>query len=69
MSQVRNGDRIRILQTGWSGARVRKGDELEVIGRVTEKVFVTESPRVPLASGWWFGDHHEGEGWERVELS
>lgn len=66
MAPVQKGDRIRILEDGWSGARVEAGDVLKVTGRLGSGVFVTESPRNPQAEGWWFADWHEGEGWERV---
>lgn len=67
MGPVEPGDRIRVLQSDWMGARVEEGDVLIVTRRVTEGIFATNSPRNDAALGWWFGDHHEGTGWERVE--
>lgn len=64
--KVGKGDRIRILQDELSSANVLVGDVLDVLGRVSDGAFLTESPRSPHAEGWWFSDHYEGEGWERV---
>ncbi len=65
--KVKSGDSIRVTEDGLLGARVLAGDVLEVIGRLSGTVFITESPRAPWANGWWLPDTQEGEGWERVD--
>lgn len=67
--KVQEGDKIEILDDGALGAAVERGDVLQVTGRISGAVFVTESPRRPLARGWWFSDSSEGEVWRRVESS
>lgn len=64
---VKKGDKIRILQDNLSRAIVLEGDVLEVTGRISRTVFITESPRSPDAQGWWFDDGLQGEGWELVQ--
>lgn len=67
MAHAKKGDKIRILQDGLSCAVVRKGDVLEVVGRVGPGVFVTGSADPSDVRTWWFHDHSEGEGWEYVD--
>lgn len=65
--RVKEGDAVRILQTDFAGANVLRGDVLKVVGRLSEGIFIIESPRSPHANGWWLADRSEGDGWERVD--
>lgn len=64
--KVKIGDKIRITEDNLLGAVVMAGDVLEVTGRISDTVFIVESPRAPWAHGWWFPDAFEGKGWKRV---
>jgi len=62
------GDKIRILEDRHEGARVFKGDVLEVTEIVNKSTFATDAPRLERIEGdWWFGFDAEGIGWEKYE--
>jgi len=69
MSDLKVGDKIRILEDWHNSARVYVGDIL----RVTEvqegwRVFLTEAPRLKyLNTEWNFQYEDEGTGWEKYE--
>lgn len=67
MSDLRVGDKIRILEDRHHGARVVKGDVLKV-EKVHEDFFETEAPRlVHIKDTWQFEYEDEGSGWEKFE--
>lgn len=67
MSELKVGDKIRILEDEHNCALVEKGDVLEVI-EVTESFFETEAPRISWSEASWSFQHEdEGTGWEKYE--
>ena len=58
MSELKPGDKIRILVDGWAFAAVEAGDVLTV-NWVDGDDFA--------ADHWYFGIWDEGTGWERYE--
>jgi hypothetical protein len=66
MSELKVGDKIRILEDGLDLATVYEGDVLEV--EILEVVsHGDEEVLIFCADSWWFDAEHEGTGWEKVE--
>lgn len=66
MSNLRPGDRIRILTSGLDMALVYEGDVLTV-QEVGDGTFETDTPTLKnYPATWMFALVDEGTGWEKV---